>query len=133
MTERCIAIIRGTLSVAAMVVGLVLLAGADSVNAAETFRPLKGPEIRSRFTGMEFTDEVHWALLFGRDGALTNIGMGRKTLGRWQVKRDQLCLDRAPDGERCYAVSISGKTYRLQEPGSEIYEEGIVQRPVARH
>lgn len=81
---------------------------------------------------MEFTDEVHWVLLFGRDGTLTNTGMGRKTLGRWQVKRDQLCLDRAPEEQRCYDVLYSGKTYRLQEPGIEIYEEGLLRRPVVR-
>ena len=116
---------------AGAILGLAALLGIGTVYA-ETFRPLKGSEIRSRFTGMEFTDEVHWLLLFGQDGTLTNTGMGRKTLGRWQVKRDQLCLDRSPGEQRCYAVLHSGKTYRLQEPGFDIYEEGIVQRPMAR-
>lgn len=133
MRKRCTSIARGILPVTAVVFGLVVLAGAASVNATETFRALKGSEIRSTLTGMEFTDEVHWALLFGRDGTLTNISMGRKTLGRWRVKQDQLCLDRAPDDQRCYAVSRSGKSYRLQEPGFDIYEEGIVQRPFVRH
>lgn len=112
--------------------GLTLLAGIVSVNA-ETFRSLKGPEIRDRLKGMEFTDEIHWALLFGRDGTLTSISMGKKTLGRWRVKEDQLCLDRSADDRRCYVVSSSGKTYRLQELGVDIYEEGVVQRPAVRH
>lgn len=133
MTERGNRVMRGVSLLVRAALGLAVLTGIGSVAAAETFRPLKGAEIRSRFTGMEFTDEVHWVLLFGRDGALTNIGMGRKTLGRWRVKQDQLCLDRAPDHQRCYAVSRSGKSYRLQEPGFDIYEEGIVQRPLARN
>jgi hypothetical protein len=125
-------IARGILPVPAVVLGLAVLAGAASVNATESFRALKGAEIRNLFTGMEFTDEVHWVLLFGRDGTLTNTGMGRKTQGRWQVKRDELCLDRPPGERRCYAVLRSGKTYRLQETGFDIYEEGLLQRPVAR-
>ncbi|MBN9435796.1 hypothetical protein [Bosea sp. (in: a-proteobacteria)] len=132
MRKRCTSIARGILPVTAVVLGLAVLAGDASVNATETFRALKGAEIRNLFTGMEFTDEVHWVLLFGRNGTLTNTGMGRKTQGRWQVKRDDLCLDRAPGEQRCYAVLHSGKTYRLQERGFDIYEEGIVQRP-SRH
>lgn len=126
-----IADVPGTAIIRVTALGLAVLSGVGSVSA-ETFRPLKGAEIRSRFTGMEFTDEVHWVLLFGRDGTLTNTGMGRKTQGRWQVKRDELCLDRTPGEQRCYAVLRSGKTYRLQEPGFDIYEEGLLQRPVVR-
>ncbi|WP_293800701.1 hypothetical protein [uncultured Bosea sp.] len=132
MTSSCREAIRRIRPISGTLFGLVVLASIGSATA-EAFRVLKGPEIRSLFTGMEFTDEVHWTLVLGRDGTLTNIGMGRKTVGRWQVKQDQLCLDRARDEQRCYVVSRSGKTYRLQEPDSDIYEEGIVQRPVARH
>lgn len=131
MRKRCTSIARRILLVPAVVFGLAALAGTAS-DATESFRALKGPEIRNLFTGMEFTDEVHWVLLFGRDGTLTNISMGRKTLGRWRVKQDQLCLDRASNDQRCYGVLRSGKTYRLQEPGFDIYEEGLLQRPVTR-
>ncbi|MGO4175428.1 hypothetical protein [Bosea sp. TAF32] len=124
--------VRRAVVMAGGALGLAALVGVGPVQA-ETFRTLRGAEIRNRLASMEFTDEVHWALLFGRDGTLTNIAMGKKTLGRWRVKQDQLCLDRTADDHRCYAVQNSGKTYRLQEPDFDIYEEGIVQRPSARH
>lgn len=123
---------RRAVATVGAVLGMTVLGGVGAVNA-ETFRKLRGPEIRNRLAGMEFTDEVHWALLFGRDGTLTSIAMGRKALGRWRVKQDQLCLDRSADDHRCYVVSASGKTHRLQEPGFDIYDEGIVQRPSARN
>lgn len=122
-----------TVRIAGVAIALTVLVADGSAPAAEIFRTLKGPDIRSKLIGMEFTDEVHWALMFGRDGTLTSVSMGKKTLGRWRVKQDQLCLERSPDDHRCYAVSSSGKTYRLQEPGFDIYEEGLLQRPGARH
>lgn len=133
MRKRGNAITRGIQPMAGAAFALAVLAGVSFLNAAEPFRALKGPDIRSRLTGMEFTDEVHWALVFGRDGTLASVSMGKQTSGRWRVKQDQLCLDRSANDQRCYAVSRSGKTYRLQEPGFDIYEEGIVQRPSARH
>ncbi len=132
MKVRDSSIIWGVLPVASAAFGLAVLAGVSSANAVETFRPVKGPEIRSRLTGMEFTDEVHWALLFGHAGTLTSISMGKKTLGRWRVKQDQLCLDRSAEEPRCYAVWSSGRAYQLREPDLDIYEEGVVQRPGAR-
>jgi hypothetical protein len=33
--------------------------------AQEQFKKLSGAEIRAKFTGMEFTDEVHWGVVSG--------------------------------------------------------------------
>lgn len=121
------------LETAIAVVGLTALAGISSVDAAETFRLLKGSEIRTKLAGMEFTDEVHWALVFGRDGTLITISMGKKSMGRWRVKQDQLCLERSAEDQRCYAVWSSRKALQLREPGLDVYEEGVVQRPAARN
>src|SRR5215204_1590292 len=52
-----------------------LAAAACAAGAAE-FRKLGSPEIKARFGGMEFTDEVHWAMVFGRDGSLSSFEMG---------------------------------------------------------
>ena len=35
-----------------------------TTHAGDNFRHLTGPEITARFSGMEFTDEVHWGLIF---------------------------------------------------------------------
>lgn len=82
---------------------------------------------------MEFTDEVHWAFVFRRNGELATVSMGAKSTGRWQVNQDQLCLDRPIDGRHCYAVWASGKALQLREPGVAIYEEGILQKPAVRN
>jgi len=94
---------------------------------------LKGPAIRSGLSGMEVTDDVHWAYVFGRDGTLTIYSMGRKSAGRWNVRQDQLCIDARPDKPRCYAVWRAGKTLQLRQPEFDIYDEGILQRPSTRN
>ena len=108
---------------------LGVLVGVGPANAAETFQQLKGSQIRAKFAGMEFTDEVHWGFVFERDGALKIDSMGAKRTGRWRVNQDQLCLDRPIDGRHCYAVWISGNAVQLREPGVNIYEEGVLQKP----
>ena len=103
-----------------------------SVVAREPFRHTKGLEITRRFLQQEFTDEVHWAYVFGWDGHLSSVSMGKRGGGIWRVEGDRLCL--LPDAfpERCSEVWMSGKRVQLREPGVEIYEEGILQRPTGR-
>jgi len=109
--------------------GCLLLASAAL--AAEPFRHLKGREIAARFTGMELTDEIHWAYVFERGGRLKIFSMGRPGTGAWKVEKDELCLDRPPDEARCYEVWVSGQTVQLRrEP--EIPDEGILQKPQKR-
>ncbi|MGQ7518040.1 hypothetical protein ACTGVA_11635, partial [Streptococcus suis] len=57
----------------------------QTTDAAEAFRQLKGKEIKATFTGKDFTDDVHWAYAFGRDGKVTSYEMGRKTAGSWRI------------------------------------------------
>jgi hypothetical protein len=100
--------------------------------AAEPFRQLKGREIRARLTGMEFSDDVHWAHVFDRDGRIRSVSMGRKSVGTWRVEGDELCLEREREERRCYRVWASGRTIQLREPGTDVYEEGTVQKPQQR-
>jgi hypothetical protein len=105
-----------------------LIAGAAT---AGPFRQLRGPEIQSRFTGMELTDETHWSYRFEKAGGLAAFSTGRPRTGSWRVEKDELCLDREVDGLRCFQVWISGKRVELRrEPGPP--EVGILQRPQAR-
>src|SRR4051794_15912432 len=90
--------------------GLLFAVGfVAETGAADTFRQLKGPEIRAKFSGMEFTDDVHWALVFGRDGTLSSFEMGAAAKGRWRVEKDELCLTYTRQGRRCHEVWVSGK------------------------
>jgi hypothetical protein len=109
---------------AALVTGLFAL---NVAAAAEPFRQVKGKDIRAKFTGMEFTDEVHWAWMFGRDGKLSSVSMGKKHSGRWRIDGGMICLDPEKDGARCYQVWISGRSVQLRQPGLEMFEEGILQ------
>ena len=117
---------------AAIFVGLAVLLSAQAM-AAEKFQRLSGSQIRAKFAGMEMTDGTHWADVFLASGALTTYSMGRKTSGKWDVQKDELCVDRGKDDAGCYQVWLSGKNVELRHEGSSLPLEGILQRPAARN
>ena len=117
-----------------LVIATTLLPGwslAQGTAAADAYHRMKGREIASRFTGMERTDEVHWAYVFEKGGRLNIFSMGRPGTGAWKVDRNELCLDRPPDEARCYEVWVSGRNVQLRRE-SEIPDEGILQKPQKR-
>ncbi len=125
--------IRSRLAILGAIASLLIAGAVRETGAADAFRQLKGREITAKFAGQEFTDEVHFAEVFGRDGTLSVISMGRRGTGKWSVVGDALC--RAYDGEeqRCYQVWAAGKNVQLRQPGIDISEDGILQRPAARN
>jgi hypothetical protein len=88
-----------------------LLASEATSHAAEKFQELTGTQIRARFTGVEMTDNVHFADVFGANGGLRTYSMGSKKDGKWRIERDELCVDRGKDDGGCYQVWISGRTW----------------------
>ena len=102
-----------------------------SALAAETFWQLKGRQIMAQFSGMEFTDEIHFAEEFKRDGTLSGAYMGRSKVGQWRAVRDELCLSRGGDEERCYAVWLSGKKVQLRPSRLGLSEDGVLKRPAS--
>jgi hypothetical protein len=109
----------------------VSIALPSAAGAVESFRQLKGTEIRSGFAGMEFTDDVHWALVFGRDGGLSAFEMSAGKKGTWKVEKDELCLNYGREGLRCYQVWVSGKDVQLRRDGM-LPEDGVLKKPVKR-
>jgi hypothetical protein len=109
-------------------VGAVLSIAA----AAEKFQKLSGSQIRAKLAGMEITDEVHWADVYGADGTLTTFSMGNKSVGKWSVKHDELCHDRGKEFKGCYQVWVSGKKVELRREGSSLPLEGVLQPPARR-
>src|ERR1700693_2637967 len=107
----------------------VILSGAA---AAEKFQKLSGSQIRATLAGMEITDEVHWADVYGADGTLTTFSMGRKSIGKWSVKHDELCHDRGKEFQGCYQVWVSGKKVELRREGSSLPLEAVLQPPARR-
>jgi hypothetical protein len=113
--------------------GLSLVASAATGLAAEKFQKLSGAQIRAKFTGMEMTDNVHFADVFGPNGALKTYSMGHMTDGKWRVEKDQLCVDRGKDDGGCYQVWISGSNVEFRHDGPLAVSEGTLQRPAARN
>src|SRR5262245_47625590 len=120
----------GTLA-ATVIVGLLVFGAGDF--AAEKFQKLGGSQIRAKFAGMEMTDNVHWADVFGPNGNLKSYSMGRKKDGKWWIEKDELCVDRGKDGGGCYQVWLSGKYVELRRAGLPAASEGVLQPPAPRN
>ncbi len=118
-------------SVALAILAMNVFTSVDAA-AEERFQKLSGPQIQTKVAGMEITDEVHWGDIFERNGTLTSYSMGRKTIGKWRVQKDQLCLDRGKDDGGCYQVWMSGKKVELRREGSTLPQEGALMRPRER-
>jgi len=110
----------------------VLCAIGFDVKAAE-FKKLNGAQIQAKFAGMELTDESHWGDIFERNGMLTTYSMGHKSMGKWRVQKDQLCLDRGKEpGGGCYEVWLSGAKVELRNGAANVPLEGVLQKPTDR-
>ena len=122
---------KGLASATAAILGM--LAVATQADAGEKFQKLSGAQIRARLVGMEMTDNVHWADVYGSGGALKTYSMGRKKDGKWRIEKDELCVDRGLDDGGCYQVWLAGKNVELRREGLPAAFEGVLQRPVARN
>src|SRR5207244_10107152 len=118
-------------SVTLVTLAMNALAGVDAT-AQEKFEKLGGSQIRAKISGMEITDEVHWADAFAANGTLTSYSMGRKNSGKWHVQKDELCIDRGNDDGGCYQVWLSGKKIELRRAGSSLPLEGVLQKQSVR-
>ena len=103
-----------------------------SALAEDQFKKLSGTQIRAKFTGMEFTDEVHWGEVYESNGKLRSEEMGTKRTDTWRIQKDQLCTDYGKEvGSNCYEVWMSGKNVELKIPDSPALPlEGFLARPV---
>ena len=102
---------------------------STSLRAEEKFQRLNGQQIRVKFVGMELTDQSHWGDVFQPNGILATYSMGHKSLGKWRIQKDQLCLDRGNEGGGCYEVWLAGKKVELRNQVSNFPLEGVLQRP----
>jgi hypothetical protein len=117
-------------AVHAIVICITFSAGAF---AEEKFQKLNGQQIRAKFVGMEVTDESHWGDIFESNGTLRTSSMGHKTLGKWRIQKDQLCLDRGKEpGSGCYEVWLSGRKVELRDQTAGFPLEGVLQKPTDR-
>jgi len=104
-----------------------------SAAAAENLQRLSGVQIRAKFTGMQLTDEVHWRYVYDRDGRLRSYSMGTKKVGKWAVKKDELCLYLMQSDDGCFEVSLSGNRIEMKPSGLGLPLEGVLQTPADRN
>src|SRR5437764_11644076 len=115
---------------AAIIASISIEAGAI---AAETSQKLSGAQIRTKFAGMQLTDEVHFRDVYDRDGTLRSFSMGTKKVGKWKVEKDQLCLYLNEPEDGCYEVSLSGQHIEMKPSGLGGSLEGVLQTPADRN
>jgi hypothetical protein len=124
---------HGMKSRLAICVAVAVLGIATHALAEQNFRKLTGAQIQARFAGMELTDESHWGEVFERNGTLATHSMGHTSVGRWWVRKDQLCLDHGKEpGGGCYEVWVSGNNAELRNQTSTLPLEGVLQKPTDR-
>ncbi len=118
------------------ITGLALLAVAilgSSAATEEKFQKLTAGQIRARLAGMELTDNVHWRDLYQRNGTVTSTSMGRKRTGKWQIEKDQLCIEFEKEPiPKCYDVWLSGKQIELRREGL-LPLQGVLEPPTGRN
>jgi hypothetical protein len=115
---------------AAMIATLAVFMFASSAAAEQKFQKLTGAQIRTKFPAMELTDEAHWGEVFERNGALTITSMGHKSVGKWRIQKDQLCLETGNEpGGGCYDVWLSGRNVELRNQTSTTPLEAVLQKP----
>ena len=101
--------------------------------AAGGFQKLSGRQIQARLAGMQLTDEVHWRYVYDRDGTLRSYSMGTKTVGKWAIEKDELCLYLKEPDDGCFEVSLSGKRIEMRPSGLGLPLEGVLQAPADRN
>ena len=118
------------IGIAAMMAAVAFSADAQP---EPKFQKLTGVQIQAKFPGMELTDEAHWGEVFERNGTLAIHSMGHKSVGKWRIQKDQLCLETGQEpGGGCYEVWVSGKNVELRNQASSVPLEGVLQKPTDR-
>jgi hypothetical protein len=119
---------RTKLLITALATGIGSLVGQDAgFAAAENFRKLSGAQIRARLSGKEITDEVHWREVYERNGTVRSYAMGKKWIGKWTVRGDDLCLDLPQPEGGCFEVTASGNHIVMTPTGLGSPADGILQ------
>ena len=94
-----------------------------AAQAAENWKAVKGPALRSTFAGKEYGDDVHYAYRFRPDGTFSGTEMAKDVRGTWRVTDSEICWrwTRPRGAEECYRVERDGTAVRLLKDGSEAW------------
>jgi hypothetical protein len=87
---------------------------------AESYRKLTDSEIKSKLTGMEVSDP-HFSEQYMRAGTVRIVTMGRRIVGKWNVKASQLCIETPnPEDSECREVWRSNDKCQFRVPGDRV-------------
>ena len=65
-----------------------------------------------------------------RNGTLTITSMGHKSIGKWLIHSDELCVETGKEpGGGCYEVWVSGNNVELRNQASNVPLEAVLQKP----
>jgi hypothetical protein len=59
--------------------------------------------------------------------------MGTKTIGKWTIEKDGLCLYLKDPDDGCYEVSLAGDRIEMKPSGVGLPLEGVLQTPTDRN
>ena len=105
---------------------------SSSATAGETYRKLSDSEIKAKLTGMEISDP-HFSEQYMRDGTVRIVTMGRRIVGKWQVKDGHLCIEAPkPEDSRCLEVWRSGDKYQLRVEGDPVPYDVVLKKQQQR-
>jgi len=76
---------------------------------------------------------VHFRDVYVRDGTLRSYSDGKGKVGKWSVRKDELCLYFNEPDDGCYEVFRSGGRIEMKPSGLGLSIEGILQAPTDRN
>ena len=109
-----------------LILVIAAIAGSAIAGAAETIKKLTAAQIRASAVGMDFIDEVHWAIQHFRDGQVKSFHMGQGDSGTWRLDGGTICVDYVKAGKECHEVWRSGSTLQLRRTNSGTVLEGVL-------
>lgn len=112
----------------AIVFSIAMLLTVDGRQAvADNIQKLSGAQIRTKLSGKQFTDEVHWRDVYERDGTFRSYSMGRKRAGKWSIQGNELCLELSAPDDGCFEVTASGRRMVMTPKGNGLVIEGVIE------
>jgi hypothetical protein len=115
------------LLIAALAAGIFSAPG--QAGAADAFRRLTEPQIRSRVIGNVVTDESHWSDRFEANGTLSAMELGKKKPGNWKLRANEMCVTRMAKKavEECFEIWQSGDQIDYRRDGV-VLTSGVLRK-----
>lgn len=97
-------------------------AASTAVPAVDSWRPVRGADLRPAFASHELADGVHYAYQFSGEGTFSGYEMARAVRGTWRANGNEFCWTwlKPAGAEECFKVERNGADIRLLRDGNEV-------------